>query len=315
MDLHAIEPVLSAPIGEAGGGVGGRPAIFPRGALRSGLHPASLLGPPSPLHETRPLPVKSLEVVDAAIIKRVDLDLPHDLRPRGRVGAAERHLAYRFILQGGNVTLPDVQVGQVSSFLKGVILGKREVGLSAIGELLGLVLTEDSFDVVASGTNAEISGARRRDPESKPVDRTPIRSDQVRRQEASPVKVDVGLLVPIRVQLDAALLHEHAAVVPGRVEGETTEIAFHQSLPYGFLRSGHGSRYRFAALRPASHSRAGPAESGRAETRYGSSVSSRSPLRMPSSSATTTPRWSDRRRGSCAFTLYRFSRPCLLVVR
>ncbi len=60
--------------------------------------------------------------------------------------------------------------------------------------------------------------------------RDPERADQIARRGRHPVRVDIALLVPVRVELHTALLHQDTAVMLARVEGAPRKIASHAVL-------------------------------------------------------------------------------------
>ena len=68
---------------------------------------------------------------------------------------------------------------------------------------------------------------RRRDLEPGVVLGHPAASDHVDARRLVEVRVDVDLLVPVGVQLDAPLLHDDAAVVPLLPESHAGQVTFH----------------------------------------------------------------------------------------
>jgi hypothetical protein len=58
-----------------------------------------------------------------------------------------------------------------------------------------------------------------------------IRSNDVARQRAQVAQRDRRLLVEVRVERYASLLHQHAAEMFGRLKCVSCEVAFHNSFP------------------------------------------------------------------------------------
>ncbi len=222
MDLDAVELVLGAPearIRPHETRISVDPALL--GArLQAGALPVGELGYP----RARPRGVGDARV-------GVDAHLPHDTRPRGGVGAAERDLAHTTldgvdVLDVRQMLLPDVQVDDVGRH--GQLRDVREVRLPAIRELAAR-FAQDAVDVVDAGTDPKVAlrvhGA---DLEPVVVQRTAVRADEVTRQGLQVMQDDRGLLVPVGVEQHAALLQQDAPKALGGVERETAEIAFHR---------------------------------------------------------------------------------------
>ena len=192
--------------------------------------------------------------------------LPHRLGTRRGVRAAEGDLAQGRILDDAQVPGPHVDVGDVHARV-----GRRRrrppraVGTADDGRArrqigLGehrrerLVLAQHAVDVVAPGRQPEV-GAGGDQPEPRRVDRRAGGADDVEQRGAAEMGVDVLLLVPIGVEVDAALLLAHARGVASGVERRSTDISLHRwSLTLSLLRwvgrTGRPRRARTAGTRP-----------------------------------------------------------------
>ena len=96
-----------------------------------------------------------------------------------------------------------------------------------------LQLAEDAVDVETAGREREVGLVRRRrDSEAARGLRRSGRADRVGRLGAVQVRLDVGLFVPVGVELDAALLHEDAGVALPGPEREPRVVARHRLPPH-----------------------------------------------------------------------------------
>ena len=55
---------------------------------------------------------------------------------------------------------------------------------------------------------------------------------RVEAENAHALAQEIGLLVPVGIQLDPALLHQHGREAPARIEGEAGIIAGHGNSPF-----------------------------------------------------------------------------------
>jgi hypothetical protein len=190
------------------------------------------------------------------------LDLPDGFFTGAGVGPAERHFAHAGVvhrqIERAQVALPGFEIGEVGAVgrrhrIAGVEdddagdAGRRDAdrrqrqqrsagrqdrrgGVGQIGLVGdgggGRVFAEQAIDVEAPGRDGQI-GAGRRQAETGVVDGHGDRAEAVACLDLDTMIEDVLLLVEIGVELHAALLHPHAAVASGLVEGGAAEVGFH----------------------------------------------------------------------------------------
>ena len=187
-------------------------------------------------------------------VDAVQPHLPDRLRASGGVDA-HRGLDEIRGLDVGDLTLPDVEVGEVgaASRQRG---GLRPVGLRVVGDVGGsaqlrqqrvelerlaaVVLGEDAVHVHAPAPDGEgpaaeshLEGVGRRprndrnarDPRLRPFAR------EVDRSRGQPPLQDLHQLVPVGVEQQATLLHDHAGVIAARVEPHPAQVSTHRFVP------------------------------------------------------------------------------------
>ena len=106
-------------------------------------------------------------------------------------------------------------------------------GNPTIGSPLRLELAEQPADVDAAVRKAEVgsAGVQRLDGEAAAVLRRPAHADDVLRLGAFEVLGDLLELVPVGIELHAALLEPHRGEPLARPEREAGVVGFHCSSP------------------------------------------------------------------------------------
>lgn len=100
----------------------------------------------------------------------------------------------------------------------------------------GIQLAEDAVDIVMTCADAEIGIGRdrrvkRSELEAEIIRRPSGRADDVGGKTPELIEQDRGLLVPVGIELNAALLSDDAAEVLEPIERYTTEVGFHDGSP------------------------------------------------------------------------------------
>ena len=178
--------------------------------------------------------------------------LPDGLGARGRVGAAECDFADGGRFEGRQVALPHVEIGE-----KGA--GRGRAGVGAVGLLPvradRLVFGQHAVHVHAACRQQEVAvgGGRGRagvagprglvggegagaghDAQAVGVEGRAHGPERVGGLGFDAAARQVGLLVPVGVELHAPLLHEHAAVMVAPIKGGSGKVAFHGSGGWGW---------------------------------------------------------------------------------
>src|SRR5262245_26234881 len=132
------------------------------------------------------------------------------------------------------MAVPHVQVREVGFSIFQIARGWGRPGLPAEKHQT-LIFTKDTIDIVISWCYPEIPqhvlvvlifGCVRLEATSRPA----VAADQVRREPASNVSVDVVHRIVIGIHLNPALLFEHAAIVLCPIESHSCEVALHRYL-------------------------------------------------------------------------------------
>src|SRR4051812_15945979 len=161
-----------------------------------------------------------------SIAHRKCFNLPNRFGARSRIRSSERFLTYQWIIERGNKSRPYVQINQIETFLI------QEVVKAAIRLLRGsddvLVFTEDSVGVVPSRSNPKIANRDflqefelisrrallfwrqvvyvRNDMKAGIVQGCATSANDVEGFRLNSAERDRLLLIPIRIDVDAALL-------------------------------------------------------------------------------------------------------------
>ena len=160
--------------------------------------------------------------------------LPYHLGARRGVGAAERWFPQIFIVEMRDLPAPDIEVHQIVA-----ILGPDHVPRArAVDTAVGLaeerdylvVLAQDTIHIVSTTGDVEVVTSGRIDDDTKSVTlvRTTRLPQQISRPGLDPMQQDIGLLVPVRVELHPPLLHTNALVVFMGPKGPACEITLHE---------------------------------------------------------------------------------------
>ncbi|OQA41968.1 MAG: hypothetical protein BWY52_02383 [Chloroflexi bacterium ADurb.Bin325] len=190
--------------------------------------------------------------------ERQQAHLPDDLFARRGVRAVERLLADVGVVERADRALPHIQIGQGQAVgqPRDLLLGERaelgrgqqahqrqglqlvQIGLDrgrgragpvrlrAVGRW-PVVLAEDAVHVDATDADVQPLAVGRELEAIQRLFGHAAEAHHVPRRRLGEVLLDGLLLVPVGVHLDAALLHEHAAVMPLRDESVAAEITFH----------------------------------------------------------------------------------------
>src|SRR6185503_12218733 len=160
---------------------------------------------------------------------------PHRLHTCRRVGTAESNFAEQRVVERRDVSLPHVEIGETGGRLGfcedvGPRRRTRKVRLRFVCEAVALVLTKNAVDVITARADLErTTGDADREPGV--VFGRAAASDDVARLDLRAPSLERFLFVPIRIRLDAPLLHAHAAVVFRGVERLAAVVSLHSKSP------------------------------------------------------------------------------------
>ena len=166
--------------------------------------------------------------------QRHDFDLHDGLEPRSGVGSAQGDLAHRVVFQVCDEPAPDLQVNQGRQC--GSVRGDGDagrIGEIGLGEIGGVLIeaAEDAIDVTAPAGDVKVIQVLRvgagGQGECRAGGGHAARTHHIAQLQHHQLETVENIVIPIRIEPDAALLVEHAIVVPGGVEWKSGKIAFH----------------------------------------------------------------------------------------
>src|SRR5205823_10313692 len=88
-----------------------------------------------------------------------------------------------------------------------------------------IIFAKDAIDIIATSLDEKVTGEGVVRGDLEPLPRAAVRPDEVRCKRLQVIEQNRSLLVPVRVELDAALLHQDAAEMFERIESVACEIA------------------------------------------------------------------------------------------
>ena len=167
------------------------------------------------------------------------LDLPDGLEPRPGVHAVQRRIDDARVFERRDLALPDVEVDEhVLTVEARQSRRVRQERLREVTELLVReVLGEHSVDVDAPRRNRDVRAGPRPGPRQlEPIGRRRPRdgrvAEDVVRLLADAAPQDLDRLVPVRVELDAALLHEQGRETAVRLVADAAVVPGHGALSF-----------------------------------------------------------------------------------
>jgi hypothetical protein len=157
----------------------------------------------------------------------VDANRPGGLHAGGRIGTAKSRLSETTVLDGAHVALPDVKEDERGR----APCSDRKIHGRQILYRIGLELAKQAVHVDTAWLELEaaivLGGNRERCRLTQRRLRDAAGPDGIDGLLLDSVLHDLHQLIPIGVQLDTTLLHQHSAVVLLRTEGKSGEVAVH----------------------------------------------------------------------------------------